>query len=101
MTLSVKKRAGNFIMLLALCGGIYLEWPFIAGSEHMESFCRSLVAGSTLSLVQQHASTHGYRVVVGPDGTGLIHDNKSFGRFLCRARFENEKLVRADYLDND
>ena len=102
MTLSVKrKHASTVFMLIMLGGGIYLEWPFIVGQKHMKSFCQSLVAGSTLSQVQQDVATHGYQIVVGPDGTGLIHDTRSFGRFLCQTHFQNEKLVRANYLNND
>jgi hypothetical protein len=102
MALSIRRKRINTVLGLLLLGGlVYMFWPFVVGRGQMQTFCASLPNGASLAQVNELVSARGYHIVVGSDGMGLVHDTRSFGRFLCQTHFQNEKLVRANYLNND
>ncbi len=88
---------------LLFAGILYFAvWPFITGGREMQAWCQAQRPGATLVEVQDSVRWQGYRIT-GPDkdGRALIHDPRSFGRFLCAAQFAGERLVSASYLGND
>lgn len=88
---------------LLLAGVVYFAiWPFVTGGGDMRAWCEAQGPGATLAEVQDSVRLQGYRIT-GPDkdGRALIHDPRSFGRFLCVAQFDRERLVSARYQGND
>lgn len=88
---------------LLLAGALYFAvWPFIAGGRDMQTWCEAQRPGATLVEVQDSVRRQGYRITSpDKDGRALIHDPRSFGRFLCVAQFAGERLVSARYQGND
>lgn len=88
---------------LLLAGVVYFAvWPFIAGGREMRAWCESQGPGATLNEVRNSVLRQGYRITSpDKDGHALIHDPRSFGRFLCAAQFAGERLVSARYQSND
>jgi hypothetical protein len=76
-------------------------WPFVLGRYQMQEFCSSIAAGSLLSQVEEAAERKGYRLSLGNDGVGFIHDSRSFGRFICRIDVSQGLVVAKKYLLND
>lgn len=88
---------------LLLAGIFYfVVWPFITGGRDMQAWCGAQPPGATLAEVRNSARRQGYRIT-GPDkdGHALIHDPRSFGRFLCGAQFAGGRLLSARYQGND
>lgn len=88
---------------LLLAGVVYFAvWPFITGGRDMRAWCEAQRPGAMLAEMQDSVRRQGYRIT-GPDkaGRALIHDPRSFGRFLCAAQFAGERLVSARYQGND
>ncbi len=88
---------------LLLAGIFYFAvWPFITGGREMQAHCEVQGPGATLAEVRDSVRRQGHRMS-GPDkdGRALIHDPRSFGRFLCAAQFAGERLVSARYQGND
>lgn len=88
---------------LLLAGVLYFAvWPFIAGGRDMQAWCETQRPGATLDEVRNSVQRQGYRITSPDnDGRALIHDPRSFGRFLCAAQFAGERLVSASYQGND
>lgn len=88
---------------LLLVGVVYFAvWPFIAGGRDMQAWCEAQSPGATLVEVQDSVRRQGYRITSpDKDGRALIHDPRTFGRFLCAAQFAGERLVSATYQGND
>jgi len=98
-----RKNLALTLGALLLAGLFYFAvWPFITGGRDMQAHCQAQRPGATLAEVQDSVRQQGYRIT-GPDkdGRALIHDPRSFGRFLCAAQFAGERLVSASYLGND
>jgi hypothetical protein len=88
---------------LLLAGIFYFAlWPFITGGRDMQAWCAAQRPGATLAEVQDSVRRQGHHIT-GPDkdGHALIHDPRTFGRFLCAAQFAGERLVSARYQGND
>lgn len=95
------KRIGLVLGLLLLAGLGYMMWPFIVGGGQMEAFCNSLKSGATIDVVKKAVSDRGYRIALGKEPQGFIHDPRSFGRFICEVHFEGGHLNSATYIYND
>lgn len=100
---SVTRRKRIFVVsgFLLLAGAGWAIWPFMAGPAQIESFCSSLVAGTSVAEINAQAAQHGYRVSSLIEGRAYIHDSRSFGRFTCELRFGPNGLVSSLYLLND
>ncbi len=101
----MRKRKNLILTIGALlfAGLFYFAvWPFITGGREMQAWCGAQPPGATLAEVRNSVQQQGYRMT-GPDkdGRALIHDPRSFGRFLCGAQFAGERLVSARYQGND
>lgn len=101
--MSKKKTILSFIGVALLGALFYLGvWPFIVGGSHMESFCRSLTPGLSVSELNALVSGKGYRMTaVSNEQRAIIHDTRSMGRFLCEVEFREGRLVSAKYRFND
>jgi hypothetical protein len=88
---------------LLIAAFLYLGvWPFLVGGGRMESFCLSLETGTPISRVRDVVQQKQYRVAYSDKtGQAIIHDPRSFGRFVCEVQFKDERLVSARYQDND
>jgi hypothetical protein len=102
MTISPRrKRIGVVLGLLLLAGLGWVVWPFMAGPGQMQSFCSSLVVGTSVAQVQAQAGQHGYRVSSLIEGRAFVHEPRSFGRFTCDLQFGPDGLVSSVYSFND
>ncbi|HJX66358.1 MAG TPA: hypothetical protein VJ860_20675 [Polyangia bacterium] len=92
------------VLLLAAVGGGYLAIrPFAGGGERMKSFCGSLTPGMSLSQAQSLVTAHGYKVSCSPrEGhePSLVIDTRAMGRFICKVRSEEDRVVSTEYVDN-
>jgi hypothetical protein len=93
-----------FVLLLVLVAGLYLVLrPFLGSDERMKSFCSSLRPGMGFSQVQSMVTARGYKVSWSPrDGQApsLIIDTRAMGRFMCKVRSEDDRVVSAEYVLN-
>ena len=89
------------LVAVLLLGLGYMVWPFIVGGGQMESFCNALKIGSSGSEIRKAVSDRGYRIALGKEPKGLIHDTRSFGRFTCEVHFKDDRLVSARYFQNN
>jgi len=101
MLWSRRKRIGVALGALLLAGLGWFFWPFVAGPDQMQNFCRSLAAGTSVAQVHAQAAHDGYRVSSIIDGRAFVHDPKSFGRFNCKLEFGSDGLVSSVYSFND
>ncbi len=88
---------------LVLGGLIYVGvWPFVVGGSDMQAFCHSLAKDLPISRVRDNVQQLRYRMTP-PDkeGRSLIHDSRTFGRFICEVQFKEERLASARYRQND
>ncbi|MBY0271577.1 MAG: hypothetical protein K2X06_17105 [Burkholderiales bacterium] len=98
-----RKNLALTIGALLFAGVLWFAvWPFITGGRDMQAWCLAQRPGATLAEVRNSVQRQGYRIT-GPDkdGRALIHDPRSFGRFLCAAQFAGERLLSARYQGND
>ena len=98
-----RKNLTLTIFALLLAGVFWFAvWPFITGGREMQAWCEAQHPGAMLAEVRNSVQRQGYRIT-GPDkdGRALIHDPRSFGRFLCGMQFAGERLVSARYQGND
>ena len=86
-----------------LAGVLYVAlWPFLVGGGNMQSFCESLTKDTPLGQVNSTAKQNGYRMALpDKDGRALIHEPRSFGRYICEVQFSEERLISARYQYND
>lgn len=99
-----KRKAIWLIVGAAILGGLFYVavWPFIVGGSNMQAFCQSLAKDTPLAQVRNLAKQNRYRMTPpDKDGRVLIHESRSFGRFICEAQFKEERLVSARYQHND
>jgi hypothetical protein len=101
MIWSRRKRIGVVLGVLLLAGMGWFFWPFVAAPDHMQKFCSSLAAGTSVAHVQAHAARDGFRVSSIIEGRAFIHDPGSFGRFTCNLEFGSDGLVSSAYSFND
>ncbi len=88
----------------ALLGAVFYigVWPFIVGGSRMESFCRSLSNGFSVSEVASLAAKKGFRMnYLSKEQRALVHEPRSMGRFICVLEFREDRLVSAKYVFND
>ena len=99
------KRKGTWLIVgAAILGGLFYVavWPFIVGGNNMQSFCQSLAKDTSLVQVRYITNQNGYRMTPpDKDGRVLIHESRSFGRFICEVQFQEERLMSARYQFND
>ena len=90
-----KRKTIRYILGVAILGGVFHlgAWPFVIGGRNMQAFCDRLIADVPLSRVRELAVQNGYRMTEpGKEGRALIHDSRSFGRFICEVQFKGEAL---------
>lgn len=68
----------------------------------MRALCKSLATDMPISQVRDIVQRNQCRIA-SPDRTGraLIHDPRSFGRFICEVEFKDERVASARYRQND
>ena len=98
-----RKRISLIVAAAVIAGLFYVAvWPFIVGGSKMQAFCQSLITDMPFAQVRDLAERNGYRCTAPiRDGRVLIHESRSFGRFVCDAQFNEERLVSARYQSND
>lgn len=99
--LSRKSRFGIGLGLLLLTGLGWGIWPFIASPSQMESFCGSLVAGTSFEQLKAQVVQYDYRITGITEGRAVIHEPRSFGRFTCSLQFGAGGLESSAYLFSD
>ena len=91
---SMSRKKVIFSLLgAALLGALFYFglWPFIVGGSRMESFCRSLSNGFSVSEVGNLAAKKGFRMNYLPrEQRALVHEPRSMGRFICVLEFREE-----------
>lgn len=95
-----KKRA---LWLMAAVFGLIglLVWPFMVGGPRMQAFCESVPLGWLQDQLRAAVSNEGYRLMLSQDGTGLVLEARSFGRFICEVKFQQGRVVAKRYVFND
>lgn len=102
MALTSKKRTGLLWAGVLVLGFAYLFiWPFVVGGQRMQAFCASVPLGTSLTQLQSSVAAEGYRLALGQDGIGLIHDRRAFGRFICQVTLSQNRVVAKHYSFND
>lgn len=99
-----RRKAFASIAAALLLGGLFYigVWPFIVGGRNMQAFCASLAKDTPAAQVRDTVQRKRYRMTApNKDGSALIHDPSSFGRFICEVRFKDERLLAARYLQKD
>ena len=92
--------AAGFLLLGAF---LYVAvWPLLVGERNMQALCKSLAADMSTARVRDIVQRNQCRMT-SPDKTGraLIHDPRSFGRFICEVDFRDDRLASARYRLND
>jgi len=98
----MSRRSLNTILGLALLAALaYWLYPFLAGGSNMQSFCDKLRANAPRSEVERAVADAGFRLTIGEDQNGFVHDPRAFGRYICDVEFEGNRLVSARYFLND
>src|SRR5262245_36690020 len=96
-----RKRLNTVLGLILLAGLVYWLYPFIAGERNMRAFCGGLSFGLSQQDVEKAASDAGYRLTMGKEQSGFVHDQRAFGRFICEVKFADGRLTSARYFNND
>lgn len=99
------RRKTVSVIVGCLLVGVFLYiavWPFIVGESNMQTFCKSLTKDMPISQVRDIVQQNQYRFT-SPDraGRSLVHDPRSFGRFICEVQFKEERVASARYQRND
>lgn len=98
-----KRKTLSIIAGTLMAGALlyFAVWPFVGGGT-MQAFCRSLVQGTLTSGVSAAVRHARYRMSpTDKQGLAFIHDPRSYGRFICEVQFREDRLVSAQYQQND
>lgn len=96
-----RKRLNTILGLALLAGLAYGLYPFVAGGRNMRGFCEGLQPNATRHAVERAVADKGFRLRIGEDQKGFVHDTRAFGRYLCEVEFDGDRLVTATYILND
>ena len=67
----------------------------------MQEFCGGLKPGLTKEALEATLHTKGLKLAMSDPNRGVIHEPKSYGRFLCEISLENNQISAAKYRGND
>lgn len=96
-----RKKLHTILGLLLLAGLVYWLYPFVMGQQNMKSFCSGLPMGASQQCVEEAVSNERFRLAVGKDQSGFVHDPRAFGRFICEVKFTDGRMASAEYFLND
>jgi hypothetical protein len=96
-----RKRLNLILGVVVLAALAYWFYPFVVGGPNMKAFCGTLKVTMTREDVERAVSDEGFRLSLGKERKGFVHDPRAFGRFICEVNFEGDRLVSAEYFVND
>jgi hypothetical protein len=73
----------------------------MAGGSNMHAFCQTLQPGMTKQVVERAVADAGFRLSLGKERKGFVHDPRAFGRFICEVNFDGDRLTSKEYFVND